>query len=192
MRAPKFRYIAFHKPYHVVSQFSASGEKKTLKNFLEIPGVYPCGRLDYDSEGLLLLTDNGVMQNRVSAPQTKLAKVYWVQVEGIPDEKALQRLRSGIDLDGRKTLPAQARAISPPHLLAERIPPIRVRRKIPASWLEITLTEGRNRQIRRMTASVGYPTLRLIRWAIGPVTLEGLKPGEWRSVDGVRLLRNWE
>ncbi len=192
MGTEKIRLIAFHKPFRVLCQFTQASDtvgKDTLKKFIAVPDVYPCGRLDYDSEGLLLLTDDGNLQHRISAPEAKLPKTYLVQVEGIPDEEAIQRLRTGVELDGRMTLPARVRAVEAPHPLPDRNPPIRVRRNIPDSWLEIILTEGRNRQVRRMTAAVGYPTLRLIRWAIGPITLEGLVPGQWRAVDPSLLLK---
>lgn len=141
-------------------------------------GVYPAGRLDRDSEGLLLLTDDGKMQQRISNPRNKLAKIYWVQIEGEPDDTAIEQLRCGVILDGKKTQPAEIWRIAEPPLWP-RHPPVRFRRSIPTSWLEVTLTEGRNRQIRRMTAVTGFPTLRLVRRAVGPYTIEGLAPGEW-------------
>lgn len=176
------RLLLFNKPCGVLTQFTDAAGRETLARYFPVAGVYPAGRLDRDSEGLLLLTDDGRLQQRLSDPRYKLAKVYWAQVEGVPDGDALARLRRGVMLDGRRTRPAQARRIDAPPLWP-RDPPIRFRRNIPTSWLELTLTEGRNRQVRRMTAAVGHPTLRLVRWAVGPYTLEGLGPGEWREVE---------
>lgn len=174
--------ILFNKPYAVLSQFTDEGTaKRTLKEFIPLPGVYPAGRLDFDSEGLLLLTDDGRQQARIADPRHKLAKTYWAQVEGIPDDAALEALRRGVDLKDGRTRPAQARRLAPPECLWPRDPPIRYRKSVPDSWIELTLTEGRNRQVRRMTASIGHPTLRLIRARIGDWTLEGLRPGEWRK-----------
>ena len=175
------RLILFNKPYGVLTQFTDATGRETLARYIMIPGVYPAGRLDRDSEGLLLLTDDGKLQQRLSDPRFKLPKTYWVQVEGEPDEPSLERLRHGVILDGRHTQPAQIERMPEPALWP-RDPPIRDRKSIPTSWLGITLTEGRNRQVRRMTAAVGYPTLRLVRYAIGRYTLEGLGPGEWREV----------
>ena len=176
-----FRYLLFHKPFNVLSQFTSEAGKKTLADFIPVPGVYPVGRLDYDSEGLLLLSDDGGLQNRLSDPRFGHPRTYWVQVEGEIDEAALQRLRDGVAIQGRRTKPSQAAAMGEPFWPA-REPPIRKRRAIPTSWCELTLTEGRNRQVRRMTAAVGFPTLRLIRVAIGPWRIDGLKPGEWREL----------
>jgi len=176
------RLILFNKPYGVLTQFTDTDERETLATYIKISGVYPAGRLDRDSEGLLLLTDDGKLQQCLSDPRYKQPKTYWVQVEGKPDEPALERLRHGITLDGKRTQPAQVRRILEPALWP-RNPPIRFRKSIPTSWLEITLTEGRNRQVRRMTATVGFPTLRLVRYAIGRYTLEGLAPGQWREAD---------
>jgi len=167
----------------VLTQFTDDSDRPTLASYIDVPDVYAAGRLDRDSEGLLLLTNDGQLQNELSHPEHKLAKVYWVQVEGEPDAKALQQLRDGVVLDNKKTLPAQVRRIGVPPGLWPRNPPIRVRINIPDCWLEIKIVEGRNRQVRRMTAAVGHPTLRLIRYAIGDWTLTGLAPGEWEKVE---------
>jgi 23S rRNA pseudouridine2457 synthase len=177
------RLILLNKPYGVICQFSPSGGRRTLKDFVPVPGVYPAGRLDTDSEGLVLLTDDGVLQARIADPRHELEKTYWAQVEGTPDEIALQGLRRGIDLGDFVTRPAQARRIEEPAGLWPREPPIRYRRDIPTAWLEIALREGRNRQVRRMTAKAGFPTLRLVRSRVGPWELGGLVPGEWRDVE---------
>jgi len=181
--SPVSRLICFNKPYGVLSQFTAEGRWRGLKDFIDIPGVYVAGRLDADSEGLLLLTNDGKLQARISDPRHKMEKTYWVQVEGVPDEAALASLRQGVQLNDGPTRPARARAIPQPEPLWPRDPPVRVRQSIPTSWLELVISEGRNRQVRRMTAAVGYPTLRLIRAAIGPYTLDGLAPGAWRAAD---------
>lgn len=175
------RLILFNKPYGVLSQFTDAARRPTLAAYLTIPGVRVAGRLDRDSEGLLALTDNGLLQARISHPRYQPSKSYWVQVEGNPAEAALEQLRRGIDLNDGPTLPARARRISEP-LLWPREPPIRYRAAIPTAWLEITLHEGRNRQIRRMTAAVGHPTLRLVRCRIGGWALDALLPGQWREV----------
>ncbi|KAE9631740.1 pseudouridine synthase [Parasedimentitalea maritima] len=179
------RLIRFNKPFDVLPQFTdrgtAGGTRRTLSDFITLPGVYPAGRLDRDSEGLMLLTDHGPLQAKISDPKHKMAKTYWVQVEGTPDMAALQALAQGVELKDGLTKPAQARVIDEPENLWPRTPPIRVRKNIPDTWVELTLREGRNRQVRRMTAAVGHPTLRLIRWKIGNWTLEGLKPGTWQD-----------
>ncbi|MBL8484012.1 MAG: pseudouridine synthase [Rhodocyclaceae bacterium] len=172
--------ILFNKPYGVLCQFSGGGERPTLADYIELPEVYPAGRLDADSEGLLALTSDGRLQARIAHPSNKLAKRYWVQVEGEPAAPALQQLGAGVMLDGQLTLPARVRRMDEPAGLWPRVPPIRVRRAIPTAWLEVELREGRNRQVRRMTAAVGHPTLRLIRAAIGPWCIDGLAPGAWR------------
>jgi 23S rRNA pseudouridine2457 synthase len=154
-----------------------------LKDFIALPGVRAAGRLDADSEGLLLLTDDGPLQARISDPRHKMEKTYWVQVEGIPGDEALARLRAGVELNDGPTLPTRARRLDPAPALWPRDPPIRVRQHIPDSWIELVIREGRNRQVRRMTAAVGHPTLRLVRAAIGPYTLEGLAPGTWADAD---------
>lgn len=173
------RLIRFNKPYGVLSQFTPEGRWRGLKEFIDIPGVYVAGRLDADSEGLLLLTDDGRLQARIADPRFKMEKVYWVQVEGVPGEEALAALRNGVRLNDGPTRPARARLLDPPPEVWERTPPIRERKSIPTAWIELAIREGRNRQVRRMTAAVGLPTLRLIRAAIGPHTLEGLAPGTW-------------
>jgi 23S rRNA pseudouridine2457 synthase len=175
--------IAFNKPFGVVCKFSPEPGKRTLADFIRMPNVYPAGRLDTDSEGLLLLTDDGVLQTRIAEPTHKLAKVYWAQVEGTPTEDALQRLRAGVNLGDFTTQPADARLIEEPANLWPREPPIRYRAKIPTAWIELTLREGKNRQVRRMTARVGLPTLRLVRAAVGKVSVEGLPLGGWRELD---------
>lgn len=180
--------IALNKPFDVVCKFSPEPARRTLADFVDVPRVYPAGRLDTDSEGLLLLTDDGALQARISSPRFKLPKVYWAQVEGVPTEEALGLLRQGgLDLGDFRTQPAEARLIGEPAKLWPRDPPIRYRAKIPTSWLELTLREGKNRQVRRMTAKVGFPTLRLVRAKIGQVSVEGLEPGAWREVDAASL-----
>ena len=177
--------IAFNKPFGVLSQFTDKGtegsERPTLSAFIDVPGVYPAGRLDRDSEGLLLLTDDGALQARIADPKHKMEKTYWAQVEGIPDDAALAAFRQGLDLKDGRTRPARIARLDPPDLW-ERDPPIRYRKSVPDTWLEIGLREGKNRQVRRMTAAIGHPTLRLIRHSIGEWSVEGLAPGEWREV----------
>jgi len=179
--APPPRLMVFNKPYGVLSQFTPEGRWRGLKDFISVPQVYVAGRLDADSEGLLLLTNDGQLQARISDPRHKMEKTYWVQVEGVPDEAALEALRQGVQLNDGPTRPARARHMPEPSQLWDRDPPVRVRQSIPTSWLELVIAEGRNRQVRRMTAAVGHPTLRLIRAAIGPHALEGLAPGALRG-----------
>lgn len=180
------RVILLNKPYGTLCQFTGDGERATLKDFVDIPGVYPAGRLDADSEGLVVLTADGALQARIADPRHKLEKVYWVQVDGIAGDEALRRLEQGVDLGDFVTRPARARAIGEPPGLWPRTPPVRFRKALPTSWIEIVLREGRNRQVRRMTARVGLPTLRLIRHRVGDWSLEGLRPGDWRAVDASR------
>ena len=174
--------LAFNKPFGVACKFSPEPDRRTLADFISVRGVYPAGRLDTDSEGLLLLTDDGVLQARITEPRHELAKVYWAQVEGVPTPQAIEALRHGVDLGEYITRPAEARMIDEPPGLWPRHPPIRYRARIPTTWIELTLREGKNRQVRRMTARVGFPTLRLIRAAVGAVGVEGLAPGSWREI----------
>ena len=176
------RLLLLNKPFGVLCQFTREGARATLADYVAVPRVYPAGRLDADSEGLVALTDDGALQAAIADPRHKLEKVYWVQVEGIAGEEALERLRRGVELRDGPTQPARATAIAEPPGLWERVPPIRFRKAIPTSWIELAIREGRNRQVRRMTAAVGLPTLRLVRHSIGPWTLQGLAPGEWRDV----------
>jgi len=174
------RILLFNKPFGVICQFSRDGLHPTLADYIPVPGFYPAGRLDTDSEGLLVLTDDGQLQHRITDPKHKLPKTYWVQVEGVPDEAALEKLRRGVKLPDFTTQPADVCLIDEPASLWPRNPPIRERKNIPTSWLELTIREGKNRQVRRMTAAVGLPTLRLIRHRIGEWTLEGLEQGTWK------------
>ncbi len=174
------RVVLLNKPYGVLSQFTAEAGHASLSGYVPLPGVYAAGRLDADSEGLLVLTDDGGLQKRIADPRHKMAKIYWAQVEGIPTDAALQRLERGVDLGDFVTRPCRVQPMDEPSGLWPRHPPIRARKAIPTSWLEIVLAEGKNRQVRRMTAKVGLPTLRLIRYAVGPWTLSGLAPGQWR------------
>jgi 23S rRNA pseudouridine2457 synthase len=174
--------ILLNKPFNVVCQFSSHEKHPTLKDFVPFPDVYPAGRLDTDSEGLLILTDDGALQHRLSHPKHKEMKTYWVQVEGTPEDADLQPLRCGVDLGDFVTKPAQVRMIDAPEKLWERNPPIRERKAIPTTWLEIKISEGKNRQVRRMTAKVGFPTLRLIRYAIGHYTIDDIKVGHYKVI----------
>ncbi len=183
------RLIAFNKPFNVLCQFRDNEGRPTLADFITIKDIYPAGRLDRDSEGLLLLTDDGALQHRISHPSKKLWKTYQVQVEGLCTGHDLDLLRQGLDLKDGTTLPARATIISEPDALWPRDPPIRERRNIPTTWLEISIREGRNRQIRRMTAAIGFPTLRLIRSAIGNITLNALQPGQWQETSVNQFLR---
>ena len=173
--------VLLNKPYGVLCQFTGGGDRPTLAEFISLPNVYPAGRLDADSEGLVVLTADGALQARISGPRFRLPKTYWVLVEGEPSEAALETLRRGVGLSDGATRPAVVRRMPEPPGLWPRDPPIRVRRLIPTAWLEVTLREGRNRQVRRMTAAVGLPTLRLLRFSVGPWSFAGLAPGEWRA-----------
>ncbi len=177
------RVILFNKPFGVLCQFRASAGRQTLKDFITVPAVYPAGRLDADSEGLVVLTDDGRLQNRISAPEHKLVKTYLVQVEGIATPDAIGRLAKGIDLRDFITKPAQVASIAEPAWLWPRQPPVRFRKSIPTSWLKIAIAEGKNRQVRRMTAAVGLPTLRLVRFSVGDWNLDGIAPAQWQKIE---------
>jgi 23S rRNA pseudouridine2457 synthase len=179
--------LRFNKPFQVLTQFTDATGRRTLADFISVTDVYPAGRLDRDSEGLLLLTTDGRLQNHISHPEHKLKKIYWAQVDGDVTEDAITRLRHGVELKDGITGPAEAKIIPEPAPLWPRNPPIRTRAEIPTSWIELAISEGRNRQVRRMTAAVGFPTLRLIRYAIGPITLDGLNPGEYDQIDEQQL-----
>ncbi len=186
--APLHRYVLFYKPYNVLCQFTDSeGSRPTLKPYIPIPDIYAVGRLDYDSEGLLLLTNHGQLQHRLSDPKFRHPRTYWVQVERVPDDSALQPLRQGIALQDYQTRPAAIAVLPNEPPLPPRDPPIRFRKSIPTAWLEMTLTEGRNRQVRRMTAAIGFPTLRLVRAAIAHLSIAGLEPGQWRELTGAEV-----
>ena len=179
------RTILFNKPFDVLSQFTDKGtegsSRRTLSDFIDVPGVYAAGRLDRDSEGLLVLTSDGKLQQRIANPKNKWPKTYWVQVEGIPSDEAMAKLRKGVELKDGLTKPAQVTRMEEPDSLWPRTPPIRVRKSIPDSWLKLTISEGRNRQVRRMTAAIGHPTLRLIRYSVGDWTIDGLPSGVWND-----------
>ena len=174
--------LLFNKPFDVLSQFTDTGGAKTLESFIDIKNIYAAGRLDKDSEGLLILTDDGKLQHRIAHPKHKMSKTYWAQIEGIPSEESLQMFRDGLDLKDGRTRPAKVKRIDPPAQLWPRTPPIRVRKSIPDCWLEITIKEGKNRQVRRMTAALGHPTLRLIRYRVGSWTIDGIEPGQYLHV----------
>ncbi|MEY3870930.1 MAG: hypothetical protein RLZZ338_4824 [Cyanobacteriota bacterium] len=180
------RYLLFYKPYNVLTQFTnndnSTSPKSTLKDYISVPDVYAVGRLDQDSEGLLLLTNDGLLQNRLSDPRFGHSRTYWVQVERIPDERALIQLQEGVIIQNYRTKPAQVQLLAHEPNLPPRDPPIRFRKNVPTAWLEITLTEGKNRQVRRMTAAIGFPTLRLVRVRIANLSLDNLAPGEWRDL----------
>jgi 23S rRNA pseudouridine2457 synthase len=186
-----YRYVALFKPFGVLSQFTDDDGRATLKSLVPVEGIYPVGRLDRDSEGLLLLTDDGALAHRLTDPRFEHEKTYLVQIERVPEDRSLARLRRGIDLNDGRTRPARVTLLSEPPLLPERPVPIRFRKTVPTAWLRLTLGEGRNRQVRRMTAAVGHPTLRLVRAGVGPITLGDLAPGEWRELrpDEIELLR---
>ncbi|MBD2300646.1 rRNA large subunit pseudouridine synthase E [Nostoc sp. FACHB-190] len=188
-----FRYLIFHKPYGVLSQFTQeTPNHSTLKDYIDVPDVYPVGRLDWDSEGLLLLTNDGKLQHRLADPRFGHQRTYWVQVERIPDPDAITKLQRGVEIKDYRTRPAQVRLLTVDPPVGDRHPPIRFRKNVPTAWLEMTLTEGKNRQVRRMTAAVGFPTLRLIRVSIAHLNLDGLQLGQWRdlSASELKLLLN--
>lgn len=184
------RYIIFHKPYGVLSQFTQESPKHiTLKEYINVPDIYPVGRLDWDSEGLLLLTNDGQLQHRLAHPRFGHRRTYWAQVERIPDADAIYKLQTGVEIQDYRTRPAQVKLLLEAPPVNERIPPIRFRKSVPTAWLEMTLTEGKNRQVRRMTAAVGFPTLRLIRVSIANIQLDDLASGQWREITPLELTK---
>lgn len=185
------KIILFNKPYGVICQFSPNPPYQSLKDYVHIPGVYPAGRLDTDSEGLLILTNDGKLQAKISDPKYKKFKTYWVQVEGNPTEEQLEQLRKGVDLGEFVTAKAEVHIIAEPAGLWERVPPVRFRKTVPTSWLELSISEGKNRQVRRMTAKVGLPTLRLIRSSIGGIALGDLKVGNWREMSYLDFIKQF-
>jgi 23S rRNA pseudouridine2457 synthase len=187
MAMEKYKYIAFFKPFGVLTQFTGEPGDKTLSDFGFPPGVYAAGRLDKDSEGLLILTDDGVFNQKLTNPNANKKKTYWVQVDKIPNEQSLNQMRKGLKIKDYLTLPCEVKIISEPNL-PERVPPIRMRKNIPTTWLEITLSEGKNRQVRRMTAKIGHPTLRLIRFSMGKYKLNNIDPGEWKIISKNQIL----
>jgi len=182
MTLHKVRTILFNKPFGVLPCFTDPDGRPTLADYINLPGVYAAGRLDRDSEGLMILTSDGGLAHRITDPAHKLPKIYWAQVERVPDEKAMQHLRNGVMLNGKRTRSAEIRLLEDEPVLPDRPIPIRFRKSVPTAWIELILHEGMNRQVRRMTAAVGHPTLRLVRVAIGPILLEGIQPGEWREL----------
>lgn len=189
---PPARVIRFWKPFEVLTQFTDDQGRATLADYVDVPGIYAAGRLDYDSEGLLLLTDSGRLNARLTQPSFAHPRTYLAQVERVPDDDALAQLRRGVTLSDGPTRPAQVELLDTPPDLPERSTPIRFRKNVPTAWIRLTITEGRNRQVRRMTAAVGHPTLRLVRWAIGPITLEGLSPGQWLPLTPIEVDRLWQ
>jgi 23S rRNA pseudouridine2457 synthase len=183
--------LRFWKPYQVLTKFTDEQGRATLADYIPVKGIYAAGRLDYDSEGLLLLTDSGRLSQRLTDPHFAHPRTYLAQVERIPDETALQRLRTGVDLNDGRTRPARVELLDTLPDLPERPAPIRYRKNVPTAWLRLTLTEGRNRQVRRMTAAVGHPTLRLVRWAVGSIMLEGLQPGQWERLEAAAAAKLW-